>query len=82
MHSQCRGEDKALPASVSYLRQMMRSGLEFISIPPLTKEEIHICSLDQSPFRKGELCKLEESQTHLGLNLRSLNFRRESKWVR
>lgn len=60
----------------------MKSGLESIIIPPLTKEEIHTCSLDQSPFRKGEFGKLEGSQTDLGLNLKSLNFPRESKGVR
>lgn len=79
MYSQCRGEDKALPASVSYLRQMMKSGLESIIIPRVTEEEIHTCSFDQSPFRKGEFGKLEASQADLGLNLKSLNFPRESK---
>lgn len=82
MYSQCRGEDKALPASVSYLRQMMKSGLESIIIPPLTKEEIHTCSLDQSPLRKGEFCKPEGRQTDLGLNLKSVNFPREGKGLR
>lgn len=69
-------------ASVSYLRQMMKSGLESIIIPPLTKEDIHVCSLDQIPLRRWEFGNLEASQTDLGLNLKSLNFPRESKGVR
>lgn len=61
---------------------MIKSGPELSEstlIPPLSKEEIHMSSLDQIPLRKGELGKTNESEMDLGLNTGVWIFLRKEK---